>query len=122
MLMPPDDDVCVVIEPGDGDTPKMPALTKLMILLSGHHPEPAMPPDGGVSKANLPRYVTVWPLRLDWKLVEAYGSSLLVFSPPIPKSMILSVWRDKEVTQQGKKSEFQNIHSAFMKLVPCSWL
>lgn len=54
-MLAPEDDVCVVIVPGDGETPKIPALTKLMILLSEHQPEPPIPPDGGVSKANFPR-------------------------------------------------------------------
>lgn len=54
-MLAPEDDVWVVIVPGDGDTPRMPALTKLMMLLSEHQPEPPSPPDGGVSKANFPR-------------------------------------------------------------------
>lgn len=54
-MLPLDEDVWVVMFPGEGDTPRMPALTRLMMLLSGHQPEPPMLPEGGVSNANLPR-------------------------------------------------------------------
>lgn len=54
-MLPEDVEVWVVMVPGDGDTPKMPALTRLMMLLSEHQLDPPIPPDGGVSKANLPR-------------------------------------------------------------------
>lgn len=54
-MLAAEDDVCVVTVPGDGETPKIPALTRLMMLLSEHQPELPMPPDGGVSKANFPR-------------------------------------------------------------------